>query len=132
MGWRLFDVGPFSFYAPPDVDNAPLSGTAEDSYVEEFHGKSLVLMFDYGLYSSSFPGTGEAAFKWHEESIGGKAARMVSYLGTPQGEFRYPNIVGVYFSSTNKRNIKLSMMASCDGQRACRDAEDVFRTIRFR
>ena len=125
-------MGSFTFYAPSDVDNAPQSGGAIDSYVREFHGKSVILMVDYGLYSSSLGDTGEASFHWHEESIGGKAARMVAYTATPQGEFQYPNFVGVYFAGTNKRNMKLTMLASCGGLPSCHDAEGIFRTIRFR
>ena len=131
-GWRLFDVGPFTFYAPPDVDEALMSGKPIDSDLREFHGKSVILMVDYGPSSSSLGDTGETGFHSHDESIGGNVARMVSYTGTPEGEFRYPNFVGVYFARTNKRNVKLSMIASCDGLPRCHDAEEILRTIRFR
>jgi hypothetical protein len=130
-GWRFFDAGPFTFYAPSDVADVPLNGKPIDSYVREFQGDAVILMSDYGAYSNSLGDTGEASFHSHDESIGGKAARMVSYTGTPSGEFRYPNFVGVYFAHTNKRNISLSMVASCDGAPSCHVAEDIFRTIRF-
>jgi hypothetical protein len=130
-GWHLFDVGPFSFYAPADVEDALLNGRAIDSYVRQFQGKSLFLMFDYGPYSSSFEGE-DASLRSHEEMIGGRTAKFVSYEAIPKREFRYPNFVGAYFSRTGKRSMRLSMVASCDGFLSCRDAEDIFRTIRFR
>jgi hypothetical protein len=131
-GWHLFDVGPFSFYAPADVEEASLNGMTIDSYVRQFQGKSLFLMLDYGQYSSSFEGERDGSFRSHEELIGGRAARVVSYEAIPKREFRYPNFVGVYFPRTGKRGMRLSMEASCDGFLSCRDAEDIFRTIRFR
>ena len=109
-----------------------MGGKAIDSYVREFHGKSVVLMVAYGPYSSSLGDTGDVTFRWHDESIGGKDARMVTYTATPEGEYRYATFVGVYFSRTNKRNMKLSMIASCNGPNSCHDAENMFRTIRFR
>jgi hypothetical protein len=45
-GWKLVDAGPFSFWAPPDLRDLPLTGVPIDSYVREFQGKDLVISFD--------------------------------------------------------------------------------------
>jgi hypothetical protein len=89
MGWRLFDVGPFSFYAPPDVKDAARPGTPEDSYVREFAGSSMVFHFDYGHWSNDL--TSYPSLSSHVESIDGKAARLVSFMGAPAHEFRFEN-----------------------------------------
>jgi hypothetical protein len=123
-------MGPFSFWAPPDLSKAPLLGVPFDSYVGDFQGKDIVLNFDYGLYSSSLEAAGDD-LRWHNELIGGRAARMVSYTAVPKGEFLYPNFVAVNFPETGRAHMRLTMYASCSGMSSCRDAEDIFRTIRF-
>jgi hypothetical protein len=83
------------------------------------------------MYSSSLQAPAET-FRWHNEQIGGRAARMVSYTATPKGEFRYPDFVAVNFAQTGKRRMGLTLYASCAGMSGCRDAEDIFRSIRFK
>jgi hypothetical protein len=128
--WKHIDVGPFSFWAPPDLSKAPLPGVPFDSYVGDFQGKGIVLSFDYGLYSSPLQAPGDD-LRWHNELIGGRAARMVSYTAAPKGEFPYPNFVAVNFPQTGRAHMRLTMYASCGGMSSCRDSEDIFRTIRF-
>jgi hypothetical protein len=130
-GWKRTDVGPFSFWAPPDLRDLPLAGVPTDSYVREFQGKDLVIFFDYGFYSSALQAPAPT-FRSHNELIGGRAARMVSYTATPKNEFRYPDFVAVNFAQTGKRGMRLTLYASCAGMSGCRDAEDVFRSIRFK
>jgi hypothetical protein len=129
--WKRIDVGPFSFFAPADVHDAPLPGIAEDSYVREFAGQHLVFHFDYGRWSNDLS-YDYPSFQAHQEVIGGKPAKVVSFTAPPAKEFRYENFRAVYFADTGKPNMRLTMTASCDGASSCQEAVDIFRTLRFR
>jgi hypothetical protein len=129
--WKRVDAGPFSFWAPADVRAAPPQGLPFDSYVGDYQGRGLVIMFDYGAYASALTAPG-SDLRWHNELIGGREARMVSYATTPRGEFRYPNFVAVHLVEGGGHGMSLTMYASCAGLPTCRDAQAVFRSIRFK
>ena len=126
--WHKLDAGPYVFSAPEDVVERPLKGRPEDSYVKEYTGEAVDIMIDYGLYSSSLRDYEMA----HSESIDGRAARLVQYDAAPNGEFRFTHFRAAYFATTAERKKRLTMYVSCRDAQACRDAEAMFRTVRFR
>jgi len=131
VDWKRIDAGPFYFFAPADIRDATAPGIAYDSYAREFVGQALVLHFDYGQWSNDL-NYDYPSFRAHQETIGGKPAKMVSFIAPPAKEFRYENFRAVYFVDTGKPNMHLTMTASCDGVSSCRDAEEIFRTVRFK
>jgi hypothetical protein len=131
VSWKHVDVGSFSFYVPPDVNEVKLPGIAVDSYVREFQGTSIVFHFDYGNWSYPLNGDENPTVRWYQEYVGGKRARFVSWTDSPAAEFKWQNFVAVHFPDTGKKGMLLTMTASCDGYVSCRDVEDIFRTIRF-
>jgi len=128
--WKCIDAGRFSFWAPPGVVPAPLRGRPVDSYVGEYRGHQLFLSFDYGPYSSSLQTPGDN-LRSHDELIDGRAARLVSYTAAPNGDFAWPNFVAVHFPKTQEHGMRLTMYASCGSALSCREAEQIFRSIRF-
>ena len=126
--WHQLDTGAFAFSAPLDVVAKPLDGVAIDSYVGEYRGTSLDVMFDYGLYSSPLGGYTTS----HTEKINGREARLVQYDASPKGSFRFEHFRAVYFATTGEPKMRLTMFVSCRDDHACHIAEAMFRTIRFR
>jgi hypothetical protein len=126
--WHRIDAGPFTFEAPSDVAASPLHGIAVDSLVKEYRGLSLDIMFDYGRYSGSLKGYSDTK----SETIGGLIARVGAYEDTPQGDFRFGHFRGAHFAATSEPTMRLTMYISCRDAAACKDAESILRTIRFR
>jgi hypothetical protein len=130
-GWRQVDVKAFSFYAPPGIHEVALDGIAIDSYVMEFRAPSIALHFDYGRYSNSLQCSGDQTCRSHAESVGGRQARFASWSQDQASDKKSSSQVGVYFPDTGKEGMRLMMSAACDDYVSCRDAEEIFRTIRF-
>jgi hypothetical protein len=130
--WSRVDAGPFTFLAPPDVRATPLNGEPVDSFVRKFRGQAVDLMFDYGLYSNPLSGEAHGNFHSHGETIDGRTATLVSYTAKPEGEFRFQYFVAVHFPHTRESKLRLTAYASCAGVLSCRDAEDLFRSIRIK
>jgi hypothetical protein len=150
--WKRIDLGPVSFFAPSEVRAAtplfapkedpastPLTVTGADTYVRAFDAPTLYFVAQYGPGVNDFGAGGADAgspsapsFRAHYESIGGKRARMESYIAPKNGVLRWENYRYVYFADTGKRNMHLEVTASCDGATGCQEAEDIFRTIRFK
>jgi len=57
---------------------------------------------------------------------------MESFTAPKNGVLRWENYRAVYFADTSKPNMHLAVIASCDGAMGCQEAEDIFRTIRFK
>jgi hypothetical protein len=132
LGWKLLNAGPFSFYAPADVVVATNPGIPIDSLVGHYRGASIALLFDYGRYSNSLSDlNGNPTFRSHEELVGGRRARLASWSENQTGDGQPWNVHAVYFRDTGRQDMRLMMSATCSDYVACRDAEEIFRTVRF-
>jgi hypothetical protein len=142
--WERIDVGPVLFFAPSEVRAAtplfapkedpastPLTVTGADTYDRRFDGPTLYLLVQYGPGVED-PGGPSPSFRSHYESIGGKRARMESFTAPTNGVLHWENYRVVYFADTGKPNTRLAVIASCDGPRGCQEAQEIFRTIRFK
>lgn len=75
--WRKLDAGPFSISAPPGWEFQQLAGV--DSYVGEFVGDGVTLVFDFGQHSSGcLKNAKKPTHVIAHESIGGFPAKIVS------------------------------------------------------
>ena len=143
--WQRFEVGPVSFFAPNEVRAvSPLLASKEGPaskpqtatavhYARAFQGPTLDLLVDYGNGDVLTRGD-KANFQSHHEDIDAKRARFESFAMTPipSPAFRFENFRVVRFADTGKPNMHLAIVASCDGATGCQEAEDIFRTIRFK
>lgn len=77
--WQRADAGPFSVMLPPSWTYQPEQGI--DSLVGSFSGDGVSLSFDYGWYSNSLPYDDDPAYEVHQESIDGRAAKVVAARG---------------------------------------------------
>lgn len=125
-GWRKVEAGTsgtFSIYAPPRWEFHQRRGI--DSFVGEFAGDGVVLLFDFGRYSNPLDEYHEPTYVVAHESIGGYRAKIVSPRTPGRGK------TGIYFSKIT------------DGDKLCLYGENltdpqqelalkIFRTIRFR
>lgn len=87
--WHKVDAGPFSILAPPGWEFHQLAGA--DSYVGEFVGDSIVLVFDYGGYSNPLKEEKKPTYVVVHKAIEGRAAKIVSPRAPGKG------ITGVCF-----------------------------------
>lgn len=128
-GWTRYDMRSFSFWAPEGMTEIAVQPI--DSYVRQFSGHGMVLIFDYGLYSHPLTG----AKRSHYESIDGQIARLASYdnfdPNAAAGGFPFGYWEAAYFRYTSERDIRFTMTINCKDVSACRDAQQVLRTIRF-
>ncbi len=128
-GWAQIDEKTFHFFIPSDVQPFNGGGLAADSYVREFQGKTLHVMFDYGQYSDNLrdhAGT--------EQLIGGRRSRIVRYEVAAK-DSREPRIyvTAVHFYPIDRRSsVGLTMEARSPDVRDYQTAELIFRSIRFR
>ncbi|SRR6266478_265453 len=75
--WRRLDAGPFSILAPPGWEFHQLAGF--DSYVGEFVGDGIALLFDFGEHSSGYlKEANKPAYAIAHESVGGFPAKIAS------------------------------------------------------
>ncbi|MEX2226613.1 MAG: hypothetical protein WEB52_09210 [Dehalococcoidia bacterium] len=74
--WRSHDLGQFRVLLPPDWRYEPLQGI--DSFVGNFVGPAVSLQFDYGAFSSDMPYDGDAGYRVHFETVGGRTAKIVA------------------------------------------------------
>jgi hypothetical protein len=137
------EVGPVLFFAPSEIRAAtPLFAPKEDPastpstvtegvYDRGFDGPTLHLLVQYGHVGEDQVGPSQN-FRSHYESIDGKRARMESFTAPTNGVLRWENYRVVYFADIGKANMRLRVIASCDGQTGCQEAENIFRTIRFK
>ena len=125
------DVGAFKFYVPPDMNEVQPDGIAIDSLVRTHQGKFIALNFDYGMYSNSLSDPENPDYRSHEEVVGGKPAHFASWgLVATEGDKKL-NRLGVYIRDTGREGMRLMMAAVCQDHMSCRDAEEIFRTVRF-
>lgn len=94
--WRKLDAGPFSISAPPGWDFHQLAGV--DSYVGEFLGDGVALLFDFGGYSRDLKEAKKPAYVIAHESIGGFPAKIVSPRMPGHG------LTAVYFNNVGHSN----------------------------
>jgi hypothetical protein len=94
--WRKLDAGPFSISAPPGWEFHQLAGV--DSYVGEFVGDGVALLFDFGGYSRDLKEAKKPAYVIAHESIGGFPAKIVSPRTPGHG------LTAVYFHNVGHSN----------------------------
>jgi hypothetical protein len=125
-GWRKVEsgtTGTFSIYAPPGWEFHQRRGI--DSFVGEFAGDGVVLLFDFGRYSNPLNEAHEPTYVVAHESVGGYRAKIVSPRTAGRGK------TGIYFSEiTDGDKLCLYGENLTDSQQEL--ALRVFRTIRFR
>jgi hypothetical protein len=96
-GWNRINAGPFSILAPLEWQFHQLQGV--DSYVGEFDGDGVALMFDFGRYSNGYLKKAEQPeYLVAKESIGGLTAKLVSPRIPGHG------ITGIYFRKVSGVN----------------------------
>lgn len=120
--WKRLDAGAFSLYAPPGWEFHQKQGI--DSYVGEFSGESILLHFDYGLYSNPLEEEKPPKYTVTHEQIGGKKAKIVS----PQTDGK--GLTAIYFPRVKERD-KLCVWANdlTETQQAL--VLKILRTIQF-
>lgn len=129
LSWKRIDVGPFAFWAPSDV--VELRVHPVDSYVREFKGVGMALVFDYGHYSSDLGDRRSA----HYESVGGRLARFVSFDDASSAGADvaiYPHWESAYFRFTGATGMRLTFQGSCQDVEHCRALQTIYRTVRFK
>jgi hypothetical protein len=94
--WVKVDAGPFSISAPPGWEFHQLAGV--DSYVGEFVGDGVALLFDFGGYSRDLKEAKKPAYVIAHESIGGFPAKIVSPRTPGHG------LTAVYFNNVGHSN----------------------------
>ena len=95
--WRRLNAGPFSISGPPGWEFHQLAGV--DSYVGEFVGDGVTLVFDFGQHSSGHLENAKKPFYvTAHESIGGFPAKMVSPRTPGHG------LTAVYFPDVGHSN----------------------------
>ena len=128
-GWARYDMRSFLFWAPEGMTEIAVQPI--DSYVRQFSGSGMVLVFDYGRHSHPLTD----AKRSHYESIDGQIARLASYdnfdPNAAAGGFPFGYWEAAYFRYTGERDMRLSMTINCKDDSSCRDAQQVLRTIRF-
>lgn len=95
--WRKLDAGPFSISGPPGWEFHQLAGV--DSYVGEFGGDGVTLVFDFGQHSSGYvKNVKKPAYVIAQKSIGGFPAKIVSPRTPGHG------LTAVYFHNVGHSN----------------------------
>jgi hypothetical protein len=127
--WTIVNADEFEFSAPPDFKAVPVHGI--DSFVGEYRGDTITLVFDYGPYSDPLDYQGRPAYTSHTERIGGKVAKIVSYYNPVSGH-HFDYAIGVYFPDLNGKGTRLTVYATCKTTHDYETARTIFRTIRFK
>jgi hypothetical protein len=94
--WYKVDAGPFSILAPSGWEFHQLEGV--DSFVGEFVGNGVVLMFDFGGYSNALKEEKKPTYVVIHKSIGGHRAKIVSPRTPGHG------VTGAYFRNVGDSN----------------------------
>src|SRR5882762_1029459 len=95
--WRKLDAGPFSISAPLGWEFHQLTGV--DSYVGEFVGDGVALLFDFGQHSSGYlKNAKKPVYVIGHESIGGFPAKIATPKTPGHG------LTAVYFRDVGHSN----------------------------
>lgn len=127
-GWVKIDGRNFSFYVPPDVKAVSVQGM--DSLVGGYQGDVISIGFDYGMYSDPLDYQGRPGYRSHDERIGGKRAKIVSYYNPGSGH-SFDHAIGVHFPEVKGKDIALTVYATCKTTDDYEIARTIFRTIEF-
>jgi hypothetical protein len=133
LSWVKNDVGAFTFYTPPNLVDFKSGGAAVDSYVREYKSETIYLSFDYGAYSNSLSGNSDSNCTYSRADIGGRRARLKACNEMEANmPFLFAKLTAVHFADTGSRGKRLTMDASCATDASCKDAREIFDTIRFK
>jgi hypothetical protein len=122
--WHKVDAGPFSILAPLDWGFHQLEGV--DSFVGEFVGDSVRLVFDFGAYSNPLKEEKKPEYVVSYESIGGFRAKVVSPRTPGHG------VTGIYFRDVGFGHRTALSLWGRDLTSAQQElALKIFETIRF-
>lgn len=127
--WVRIDAPKFSFYMPPDMKSVPVQGV--DSFVGAYQSDSVFLNLDYGRYSDPLDRQDLPNYIAHEESIGGKKARIVSYRHAGGGN-SFEHAIGVHFPAVGPDGVRLTLYATCKTESGYEIVRTIFRTIQFK
>jgi hypothetical protein len=129
-GWTEIDAGAFVFSVPPDVKPLPVKGG--NPFTSEYMGDSISLDFDYSARADALENAGVGSdYESHEESIGGKKARMASFY-FPQSGHPFAHAIGIHFPEAGEKKLPLTMFALCKSKANYGTVATIFRTIRFK
>ncbi|MFZ2682109.1 MAG: hypothetical protein WAZ14_03390 [Patescibacteria group bacterium] len=120
--WQIIDTGVFRVSLPPGWKFNALQGY--DSQVGEFVGNGVSLRFDYGMYSSSFPGDDNPNYIVTDEIINGYTAKIFVPKVTGDGA------TGIFISGIQKLK-RLSLSGSNLTASEQETALQIFRTLNF-
>lgn len=122
--WQFVDTNSFTLSLPSGWKFNPLPGI--DSYVGEFVGDGVTLGFDYGWYSNSLPGDGDANHVVTDETIDSHRAKLVVPVVGGSGT------TGVYFEDLGGNKMDRLQIS---GENLTTSQQDValriFRTLQF-
>ncbi len=128
LDWKFVDADKFTLFVPPDWNF--IKGTGIDSYVGDFSGDGVRLMFDYGRYSNSLAEDNDAHYSVTYEAIDGHRAKLV-VPKTKDGEE-----TGVYFADIGSVMIGSAVSFNLVGEKLTKNQQEtailIFRTLKFK
>ncbi len=132
--WKKIDDGGkgksngegMTFRLPPDLIDQKVQGI--DSSVGQYKSDSIILSFDYGMYSDPLTSYSKRPdYQESEIKIDGRVAKKIIYKDDAVKGFAY--VVGLHVSNTTKT--KLTMMAYCKDKKDIKIVEEIFTTVKF-
>jgi hypothetical protein len=131
--WRLIDAGPFTFLAPTSLVQVNVQGI--DSLVGRYTNDSIMLSYDYGMYSDPlrrrFEKDKPPGYEEQNIVIDGKKAVIVAFSG-PIREWSHQYTKSIHFADVGDGHNKLTVSASGKTPDDIVTLQKVFESIKIK